>query len=135
MPNALYNKGRQKFLEGGISWLTDTIKVVFIDSGLYSLDLVLDEFLTDIPGSAQVHISSQLAGKTADGGIADADDLQADGVAGASIEALALFKDTGIAATSPLIAYMDSVDGLPFTPGGDNLRIVWDNGSNRIFVL
>jgi hypothetical protein len=30
MANALYDKGREKFLTGSISWTTDTIKLVFV---------------------------------------------------------------------------------------------------------
>jgi hypothetical protein len=34
-----------------------------------------------------------------------------------------------------LIAYIDTATGLPVTPGGGDIDITWDNGSNKIFKL
>jgi hypothetical protein len=56
-------------------------------------------------------------------------------VVGSSVEALVIYKWTGDAATSPLIAYIDSAAGLPFTPAGVAQTVVWDNGANKIFKL
>jgi hypothetical protein len=46
-----------------------------------------------------------------------------------------IYKDTGTAATSPLIAYIDTATGLPVTPNGGDITVTWDNGSNKIFKL
>jgi hypothetical protein len=139
MSNALYDKGRQKFLQADIDWLVDDIKAVLVNvSGagtLYTPNLATDEFLSDIPAGARVATSSNLATKTATAGVADADDVAFTTVSGATSEALVLYKDTGVAATSPLIAYIDSATGLPITPNGGNINVVWDNGSSKIFKL
>ena len=50
-------------------------------------------------------------------------------------EALVLWVDTGTPATSFLIAYFDTVTGLPVTPNGGDIQIVWDSGANKIFKL
>ena len=37
-----------------------------------------------------------------------------------------IYKDTGVAATSNLIALIDTgVTGLPFTPSGSNVSLAW----------
>ena len=46
-----------------------------------------------------------------------------------------IYKDTGDNATSPLIALIDSATGLPITPNGGDIIVVWDNGANKIFKL
>jgi hypothetical protein len=56
-------------------------------------------------------------------------------VTGDQSEALVIYKDTGMASTSPLIAYIDTATGLPYTPSGGNIDVAWDNGSNKIFKL
>jgi hypothetical protein len=135
MANALYDKARQKFLEGSILYLTDTIKVLLVDIGLYTVNLATHEFLSDIPAGARVGTAQTLAGKTSAAGVADANDVTFNTVTGSSVEALVLYKDTGVEATSPLIAYLDTATGLPITPNGGNINVVWDNGANKIFKL
>lgn len=135
MANALYDKGRQKFLEGTVSWLNDTIKVLLVDTGLYTVNLATHEFLSDIPTGARVGVAQTLAAKTSTGGVADAGDVTFNTVTGASVEALVIYKDSGVETTSPLIAYIDTATGLPITPNGGNINVVWDNGANKIFKL
>jgi hypothetical protein len=51
MANALYDKGRQAFLEGSIAYLTDTIKVALVTNG-YTPNLSTHQFYSDLtPGS------------------------------------------------------------------------------------
>jgi len=135
MANALYDHGRRRFLEGQIAWLTDTIKAVLVDTANYAVNLSTHQFLSDIPAAARVAISPALTNKTSTAGVADADDVTFTGVTGASVEAIVLFKDTGVEATSPLIAYIDTATGLPFTPSGGDVIIKWDDGANKIFKL
>jgi len=135
MAAALYDKGRQKFLEGSIAWLTDNIKLVLVDTALYSVDLATHDFLDDIPAGARVATSGNLSGKTSTDGVADAADVTLVAVAGATVEAIVLYKDTGVAATSPLLTYDDVAAGLPVTPSGTNIAVLWDAGANKIFKL
>ena len=46
-----------------------------------------------------------------------------------------IYRDTGTEATSPLIAYIDTATGLPITPNGGDIIVVWDDGANKIFRL
>lgn len=129
--SALYGKARAKFLDGGISWSADTIKAVLVDAADYTVSLDAHEFLSDIPAAARVATSPALTGKTSTLGVADAADLSFPSVTGDPTEALVLYKDTGTAATSPLIAYIDAAA----TPNGGAVNVAWDNGANRIFRL
>jgi len=133
MANALFEKGRQKFLEGSILWLTDNIKCILVNG--YTVNLSLHEFLSDVPGGNITATSPNLATKTSTGGVADAADVTFSAVVGPASQQVIIYKDTGSAATSPLIAYIDTALGLPVTPGGGDIIVQWDNGANRIFKL
>lgn len=135
MANALYGKGREKFLNADIDWAADNIKVVLVDAADYTVSIDTHEFLSDVPSGARVATSGNLASKTSTLGVADAADVTLSAVTGDQSEALVIYKDTGSAATSPLIAYIDTATGLPVTPNGADITITWDNGSNKIFKL
>ena len=135
MANALFDKGRQKFLEGGIAWGTDTIKAVLVDHGVDTPNPSTDEFLSDITAGARIATSGALVNKSQTSGVADADNVTIATVSGATVESIVLYKDTGSAATSPLIAFFDTATGLPFTPNGGDVILEWDNGANKIFKL
>jgi hypothetical protein len=135
MANALYGKGRQRFLEGSIVILTDNIKAVLVDTGAYTVSIDTHEFLSDIASGARIATSGNLASKTSTLGVFDAADVTLTAVTGTTVEAVVIYKDTGTASTSPLIAYIDTATGLPVTPNGGDETITWDNGSNKIFKL
>ena len=135
MANALFDKARQRFLEGQFNWNTDTIKAVLVDTGTYTPNLSAHEFLADVGAGARIATSGAFTGKTTTGGAADANDVTFTSVTGASIEAIILYKDTGTDATSPLIAFIDTATGLPITPNGGDIIVTWDNGANKIFKL
>ena len=135
MANALFDKARQRFLEGQFNWNTDTIKAVLIDTGTYTANLSAHEFLSDIGTGARITTSGAFTGKATTGGAADANDVTFTSVTGASIEAIVLYKDTGTDSTSPLIAFIDTATGLPITPNGGDIIVTWDNGANKIYKL
>lgn len=72
MANALYDKGREGFLNGDIDWTTNNIKLMLLDSADYTANLSTHDFLDDIPSLARVATSSNLSSKTSTGGTADA---------------------------------------------------------------
>ncbi len=135
MANALYTKYREKALQGQINWLTDNIKVVLVDSADYTVNTATHEFLSDIPSAGRVATSANLTGKTATGGVADANDVTFPSVTGDVSESLVIYKDTGTDTTSPLIAYIDTATGLAVTPNGGDITVIWPNDSGRIFSL
>lgn len=135
MANALYGKGRQKFLEGTISWSADNIKAVLVDAADYTVAIDTHEFLSDIPSGGRVATSGNMGTKTTTLGVADAADFTFSAVTGDPSEIIVFYKDTGSAATSPLIAYIDTATGMPVTPNGGDINIQIDNGSNKLFKL
>lgn len=138
MANALFDTAREKFLEGLFTWSTDTIKAALIDTGTYTVNLSAHEFFNacsaGVVGGASGR-SSAFTGKATTGGAADANDVTFTAISGASIEAIIIYKDTGVDTTSPLIAYIDTATGLPITPNGGDIIVTWDNGPNKIFKL
>lgn len=181
MANALFEKGREGFLDGSIDWDTDTIKIALVDlgtpdagikaitgatnaspivitatahgfgngdivhiqgvggntaannvwtianvtsntfeltgstanasytSGGVAVNLGIsgsgdnwDDFSAAVVGTPQT-----LASKTVTGGVADAADVTFTAVTGNSVEALAIYKDTGTESTSRMIAFLD----------------------------
>jgi hypothetical protein len=135
MASALYDKGREGFLTGSISWSGDNIKAVLINTSNYTVNLATDQYYSIIAANTRVAVSGNLTSKTTAAGVADADDVTFSTVSGAQSSAIVLFKDTGVESTSPLIAYIDSATGLPVTPGGGDITISWSNLSSRIFKL
>jgi len=137
MANALYDLGRQNYLEADIDWLLDDIKVTSIDEDDDVPDLVNDEFLSDILAGAREFQSGNFAGKTSTIGVADASDLLPAFAlaAGDEFESISLYFDTTVAATSPLICNIDTATGLPLTPDGSNVDILWSNAPNKIYKL
>jgi hypothetical protein len=135
MANALYDKGREAFLNGSINWTSDNIKVVLVDNADYTVNIASHQFLSDVAGAGRVATSGNLGTKTTTAGVADAADVTFTAVTGDQSESLVIYKDTGSAATSPLIAYIDTATGLPVTPNGADITVTWDNGSNKIFKL
>ena len=135
MANGLYDKARQKFLDGSISWSSDNIKIILVDAADYTVSLATHEFLGDTPSGGRVATSDNLTTKTSLAGVADADNVTFTAVTGDPSEAIVIYKDTTNASTSDLIAYIDTATGLPVAPNGGDITITWDNGTNKIFKL
>lgn len=134
MANALYVKGAEKILSGSILLITDTIKVALVKN-TYPQNLSTDEFYTSI--SAYVVGTPQtLASKSVTGGFFDAGDATFLAVvAGDTLEAVVIYKDTGVAGTSPLLFYIDTITGFPLATNGGDITVQWDNGAYRIVSL
>jgi hypothetical protein len=124
MASALYPIGKKAILDASINLDTDTIKVALVDTGTYTYSSAHD-FYNDV-SSAVVGTPQTLANTTTTGGTFDADNSTFTAVSGSTVEALVIYKDTGNAATSPLIAYIDSGTGLPVTPNGGDITITWN---------
>jgi len=104
-------------------------------SGGFVVKIGTHDFLDDVLAAARVATSANLASKTATAGVADAANVTFSAVTGDPSEALVIYKDSGVEATSPLIAYIDTATGLPVTPNGGDITVTWDDGANKIFKL
>lgn len=136
MANALYATAKEDFLTGGLNWESDDIRCVLVDIASYTVNLVTDDFLADIPASMRVAVSATMTGMDASLGVADAADVTFSTVSGAQSEALVIYQHTGSDATSQLICYIDTASaGLPITPNGADITVTWDDGANKIFAM
>ena len=134
MSNALFNPGREGFLDGTIDWDTGDQRVMLVRS-TYTF-VAANKFLVDL-GSVDNGRSVALATKTVADGVAGAVNTSLTATAAVACNAVIVFQHTGADATARLIAYIDTpTSGLPFTPAaGQTVNILWDTGANKIFKL
>ena len=132
MASKLYPKAKEAFLSGLIDLTGDTIKAAMVDTGTYTYS-DSHQYYSHLSGVVGTDVT--LAGKSVTNGIFDATDVTWTAVSGATVEAIVLYKSTGVAGTSRLIAYIDAGTGLPFTPSGADQKVQWSNGPNKIFAL
>jgi len=133
MANALYQKWKEQLLQftANNNLSAGTVKVALVSAGYtYS---ATDQFWSSASASA-VGTPQTLTSKTFTNGVFDADDVTFTSVSGSQIVALIIYIDTGSAATSPLVAFIDTgVTNLPLTPNGGNIAITWN--ASGIFKL
>lgn len=134
MANALYPKWKEQLLQftANNNLSAGTVKVALIDTGTYTYNSA-NQFWSSA-SSASVGTPQTIGSKTFTDGVFDGADVTFTAVTGSSVEALIIYIDTGTAATSPLVAYIDtSVTGLPVTPNGGDITITWN--ASGIFAL
>ena len=134
MANALYPKWKEQLLQFTANNDLDgqTVKVALVDTGTYTYSSA-HQFYSSV-SSAVIGTPQTIGSKTYTDGVFDGADVTFTAVTGNSVEALVIYIDTGSAATSPLIAYIDtSVTGLPVTPNGGDISITWN--ASGIFAL
>lgn len=112
----------------------DDIRLILIDTADYTVDTAVHDFLDDVPGAARV-ATAALANQSVTTNVFDADDVTFSAVTGDSVEAMVLYKHTGVDSTARLIAYFDTATNMPVTPNGGDITVAWDNGANKIFAL
>lgn len=133
--NSLYDFGRESFLGGDADWDANDIRLILIDEADDTINLATDDFLDDRAGAARVATSGAFASKTKTAGVADAADVTLSAVSGDQAESIDIYKHTGTESTSIMLANIDTATGLPVTPNGGDITIVWDSGANKIFKL
>lgn len=139
MASSLYGKGREA-IAGSLDLSADNIKAVLVHTSAggtpYTASIDVDQFLSDVPAGSRIATSGNLASKTLTLGVFNAANVTFTAVTGAQVDVVVVYKDTGSAATSPLIAYIDTASsGLPVVPNGGDITVQWDTGANKIFKL
>lgn len=133
MANAKYTKGKEKEMQAQINWLTDNIKVATVKSA-YAVNLATHEFYSDL-GANVLGTPVALSSRTITGGVFDAADATVASVtAGDTCSFAVVYKDTGVAGTSPLLIYCDTITNFPFTTNGGDIKLQWDNGASKIWA-
>ena len=137
MSNQLYNVARQAFLNGNIDWTGGTtFGVLLVDTTQYEIDQT-DEFVSDIiaQSSSAILGRADLVNPTATNGAAGADPTTVTGVTG-DVGALIIYIHESGDSNSTLVAYIDTVSGIPATYTDGSVALVWDTSSgNGIFRL
>ena len=135
MSNGVYGKTVKKMLDGTALQWTGTWKCVLVDA-TYTVALATDAFLSDIAAGKRVATSAALTTlAVADDGIFSADAAAFTAVTGATATQLVVYHDTGVAATSELLIYFDTLSGLPITPNSTNVNINWSTGADKMLHL
>lgn len=115
MANLIYNGFKKKIQDGSINLSSDTIKIMLVTSS-YSPDIdahvFKDAVTNEITGAGYTAGGATLANKTVtqdntnNKGVFDADD-PAWSSSTITARGAVIYKDTGVAGTSPLICYID----------------------------
>ena len=133
MANALYPKWKEQLLQftANNNLSSGTVKVALVTSG-YTYSST-DQFYSSVSASV-VGTPQTIGSKTFTNGVFDGADVTFTAVTGSQVTRLVIYIDTGSAATSPLVAYIDTgVTNLPVTPNGGDIAITWN--ASGIFAL
>jgi hypothetical protein len=133
MANALYPKWKEQLLQftANNNLSAGTVKVALVTAGYtYS---AANQFYSSVSASV-VGTPQTIGSKTFTNGVFDGDNVTFTTVTGSQVVSLVLYIDTGSAATSPLVAFLDTgVTNLPVTPNGGDITITWN--ASGIFAL
>lgn len=133
MANALYPKWKEQLLQftANNNLSAGTVKVALVTAG-YTYSST-NQFYSSVSASV-VGTPQTIGSKTFTSGVFDGADVTFTAVSGAQVVALVIYIDTGSAATSPLVAFIDTgVTNLPVTPNGGDINITWS--ASGIFSL
>lgn len=140
MASFVYDEGRRSLAgiptHSAMDLNDDAFSVYFVDEGTDTPSQTADQDDADRTGQnptfanapalgsagSRVTISSSVA-------VFDAADLVFTGsgalTGSTSVESIDIFKDSGTSSTSPFLANFDDYTGLPLTPSGTDVTIVW----------
>lgn len=132
MANGLFAAYRTLVLSAPPNLSSATVKAMFVDHADDTPVLATDNAIDDILSAARVPaiascpaLASKTLGTVA-AGVFDAADTVFTTLTGDASESLILFEDSGTESTSDLIAYWDTATGLPLTPNGADVTVVWN---------
>lgn len=141
MANKLYPLGKKAFLDGGIVVLIDTLKACLLTSA-YTY-AATHQYYSDVSANV-VGTPQVLATKLSlTGGVFKAANTTFTAVAaGSTVGYIGIYKDTGVAGTSALVALIDTapINGganaaISFATNGSDIVVTWDAGATGIFTL
>lgn len=132
MADVIFNSFKKKIMDGSIDLDTDTIKVALVTSS-YTPDQDVHDFFDDVTnevvgtgysaGGASLASKVCSADNTDNEGVFDADDVSWT-TSTITARAAVLYKSTGTASTSALIAYIDFGSDKVSTAG--TFTIAWN---------
>lgn len=126
MSNAIYPKYKEALYTrpSNSDMVAGVVKCALVDTASYSYS-ASHEFFSSVSGVVGTPLA--ITSKTFVNGVFDGDNLFFTSVTGPTVEAFVFYIDTGVAATSRLIAYIDTdVTNLPVIPNGGDINIAWN---------
>lgn len=137
MASGVYSTYLKAAADGDVDLLVDTIKAVLVDAADYTVNLTTHDFLDDVAGASRAtNGTGTLASKTTTISTNvmtfDAADLTLTSVSGDASEAVVIYKDTGVEATSQLIAYLELSSAV--TPNGGNITLAFSGSGLFTFT-
>ena len=133
MANALYPKWKEQLLQftANNNLSAGTVKVALVTAG-YTYSST-DQYYSSVSASV-VGTPQTIGSKTFTNGVFSGSNVTFTAVTGSQVTKLVIYIDTGTAATSPVVAYIDTgVTNLPVTPNGGDISITWN--ASGIFAL
>lgn len=135
MANFVYGKAKQALLNGQINVLSNSLKILIVDSS-YVPSANSDQYVSNINPS-YIKNRSAIQNITNTLGVLDADDITILEHDGAAFKAIVLYENGISDSDSKLIAYIDTSIGLPFAGVNFSLpvTIIWSNDLSKILSL
>ena len=131
MANAFFDNYRNLLTGGGshtnIDWDADTVKVILYDLDDGTPNLSTWQDLADVTAGGIVSTATLASITRPTTGTVDAADTTLATVTGDTCEELIIYKDSGVASTSPLACLFDTfTSGIPVTPNGGDITVTWN---------
>jgi hypothetical protein len=120
--SAVYPKAKEAMLTAFAA--LGTVKAALIDTGVYTYSSA-DQYFSAM-SAAMIGTPQTLTSQTFSLGIFGAANPAFSALTGNSAEAIVIYVDTGTPGASPVLAYIDTATGLPFTPTGGSATIAWN---------
>ena len=136
MANFVYGKAKQALLNGQINVLSNSLKILIVDSS-YVPSANSDQYVSNINPSYIKNRSAIIQNVTNTLGVLDADDITIIEHDGSAFKAIVLYENGISDSYSRLIAYIDTSIGLPFAGVNFSLpvTIIWNNDLSKILSL
>ena len=127
MPNRFYPAFKDALLSGDADLADGAVTAVLIDAEGYTFSAAHDA-LNDIPAGARIGTPQALDSKTIASGTLNAGDIAFPDVpAGGAIGGLVIYIAGLSEATSRLVAFFDTIEGLPVAPNGGDIAVEWND--------
>lgn len=124
MPRKQFPKACQKTWEAEFDWVADSWRLALMTSA-WAYD-VNAEFFDDLTG---VVATALIPGRSNSLGLLGGSNVVFTGLTpGSVITQMVIYKDTGVAATSPLGWHIPTGNGIPFTTDSSETEIDWQDG-------
>lgn len=127
----IYPRFKDRLARREAHWENDSFYAVMMPTG--TVFTATDETLDDV-GQAPGGYSEEIGGKSVDMGTFYADNMDFAGVGGPEVSVVLIIQGAPNL-QALLVAYLDDVRGLPFTPTGVSCELLWGGAGGAVFTL